>query len=90
MAVRGIAQVRENEQLQGIDVRLLGPDGRVQFVGFIPRLNEYAFPHVKALDGKEVVMYGVMEIYHGHGATQLLYRDQVQAWPVVPRTRRAA
>jgi hypothetical protein len=90
MAVRGLAQVRENEQLQGTDVRLVAPDGRVLFTGFIPKLNAYAFPHVKALDGKEVVMYGVMEKYQGHGATQLIFRDQVQAWPVVPRQRPSA
>lgn len=90
MAVRGIAQVRENQQLQGTDVRLIGPGGRVLFIGFIPQLNMYAFPHVQALDGKEVVMYGVMEIYEGRGATQLIFRDQVQAWPVVPRQRPAA
>jgi hypothetical protein len=42
------------------------------------------------LDGKEVVMYGVMEIYRGRGATQLIFRDQVQAWPVAPRRRPAA
>ncbi len=90
MAVRGMAQVRENQQLQGTDVRLIGPGGRVLFIGFIPQLNMYAFPHVQALDGKEVVMYGVMEIYEGRGATQLIFRDQVQAWPVVPRMRPAA
>ena len=90
MAVRGLAQVRENEQLHGTDVRLVAPDGRILFFGFIPKLNEYAFPHVKALDGKEVVMYGVMEKYQGRGATQLIFRDQVQAWPVVPRQRPAA
>ena len=90
MAVRGLAQVRENQQLQGTDVRLIGPDGRVLFIGFIPKLNMYQFPHVQALDGKEVVMYGVMELYQGRGATQLIFRDQVQSWPVAPRPRPAA
>ena len=85
MAVRGKAEVRENSQLQGTDVRLVAPDGHVQFVGFIPKLNKYEFPDVEALDGKEVVMYGVMEIYRGRGATQLIFHDQVQAWPIVPR-----
>jgi hypothetical protein len=53
-------------------------------------LNMQQFPHVQALDGREVVMFGVMEIYQGRGATQLIFSNQVQAWPVVPRTRPAA
>lgn len=90
IAVRGRAEVRQNMQAQGTDVRLIGANGRVEFIGFIPKLNEYEFPHVAALDGKEVVMYGVIEMFHGRGATQLIFHDQVQAWPVVPRTRPAA
>ena len=90
VAVRGRAEVRENMQAQGTDVRLIGADGRIQFIGFIPKLNAYDFPHVAALDGKEVVMYGVIEMFRGRGATQLIFHDQVQAWPVVPRTRPAA
>ena len=45
------------------------------------------FPDIQSLDGKEVVMYGVMEIYRGLPATQLIFNDQVQSWPVVPRSR---
>jgi hypothetical protein len=87
IAVRGRAEVRQNMQLQGTDVRLIGANGKIEFTGFIPKLNEYEFPHVAALDGKEVVMYGVIEMYRGRGATQLIFHDQVQAWPVVPRRR---
>jgi hypothetical protein len=90
MAVRGKAEVRPNGQIQGTDVRLISPSGRVEFIGFIPKLNLHEFPNIDALDGKEVVMYGVIEIYRGRGATQLIFRDQIQAWPVVPRPRRAA
>ena len=90
MAVRGKAEIRRNEQLQGTDVRLIGANGRIEFIGFIPMENMHEFPNVQALDGREVVMYGVIELYQGRGATQLLTRDQVQAWPIVPRARRAA
>ena len=85
MAVHGRAEVRHNMQMQGTDVRLIAPDGRVEFIGFIPKLNEYEFPNIQSLDGKEVVMYGVMEIYRGLPATQLIFNDQVQSWPIVPR-----
>jgi hypothetical protein len=90
MAVRGVAEVRENQQFHGTDVRLRGPNGRIEFIGFIPMENRHEFPHVQGLDGREVVMYGVMEIFQARGATQLLHHDQVQAWPIVPRPRRSA
>lgn len=90
MAVRGMAQVRPNEQLQGTDVRLIGPNGQIEFTGFIPKLNMHRFGHVQALDGREVVLVGVMEIYRGRGATQLIFSEQVRPWPIVPRVRPAA
>jgi hypothetical protein len=87
MAVRGRAEVRPNEEFQGTDVRLIGPGGRTEFTGFIPLLNMHEFPNVNDLNGREVVMWGVIEIYRGRGATQLIYADQLQAWP--PRQRTA-
>jgi hypothetical protein len=78
LAVRGRAEIHPDVTYQGIDVDLVDGNGRVVFIGFIPKLNAQAFPHAKALNGRMVVMYGVIEIYHGLPATQLLYRDQLR------------
>ena len=79
IAVRGHAQIRPDVTNQGTDINLVDDSGRVVFVGFVSRLNEYAFPHMDGLNGKTVVMYGVIELYRGVPATQLLYRDQLRA-----------
>jgi hypothetical protein len=78
VAVRGHADIRPDITYQGTDINLIDDAGRVIFVGFIPKLNEYAFPQVAALNGKTVVMYGVIELYRGLPATQLIYRDQLR------------
>jgi hypothetical protein len=84
VAVRGKAEIGHGE-LQGTEVRLRGADGRLQFLGFVPKLNEGSFPDLNALDGREVVMYGVIEKFRAVGATQLLYRDQLRTWPLPKR-----
>jgi hypothetical protein len=78
VAVRGHADIRPDITYQGTDINLVDDNGRVIFVGFIPKLNEYAFPQVAGLNGKTVVMYGVIELYRGLPATQLIYRDQLR------------
>ena len=78
LAVRGRADVREDISHPGLDINLLDDTGRVVFVGFIPRLNQYAFPQAESMNGKTVVMYGVIELYRGLPATQLIYRDQLR------------
>lgn len=81
VAVRGRANIHDDPVFQGVDVDLIGSDGRVQFTGFIPRLNLYAFPQAASLNGKDVVMYGVIEMYLGLPATQLIFRDQLRPAP---------
>jgi len=78
LAVRGRADIREDNVHSGLDINLVDDAGRVVFVGFIPRLNQYAFPQVESMNGKTVVMYGIIEIYHGVPATQLIFRDQLR------------
>lgn len=78
VAVRGRADIHEDVVNQGTDVNLLNDNGKVIFTGFIPRLNEYAFPKAADLNGRTVVMYGIVEFYRGHPATQLIYRDQLR------------
>jgi hypothetical protein len=78
LAVRGRAEIRPDVTYQGLDVDLVDENGRVVFIGFIPKLNVQAFPHAEALNGKMVVMYGVIEIYQGLPATQLLISDQLR------------
>lgn len=85
IAVRGKAEIGHGS-LQGTEVRLRGADGRLQFLGFVPKLNEGAFPNLDSLDGREVVMYGVIEKFSAVGATQLLYKDQLRTWPLPPRS----
>ena len=85
MAVRCRAEVRRDNKLMGTEVRLIGEGGKITFIGFIPRLNEYAFPDISSFDGHEVVMYGVIEMFYATPATQLIFRDQLQSWP--PRKR---
>jgi hypothetical protein len=80
-AVRGRAEVHEDQVVQGLDVNIIGRDGRVEFIGFIPRLNQYAFPQAARLNGRQVVMYGVIEFYQGVPATQLVFTDQLRAAP---------
>jgi hypothetical protein len=81
VAVRGRADIHADPVFQGTDVDIVGSDGRIQFIGFIPRLNEYDFPQAAALNGKQVVMYGIVEIYLGMPATQLTFRDQLRPAP---------
>jgi hypothetical protein len=76
-AVRGRARIRPDITNQGTDIDLIDANGRVVFVGFIPKLNEYAFPQVAGLDGRTVVMYGIIELYQGVPATQLIFSDQL-------------
>ena len=83
VAVRGLAEIRQDTSLLGTEVRIVNAQGRQIFMGFIPRLHEHAFPGVLAFNGREVVMYGVIEMYHSSPATQLLYRDQLRPWPPV-------
>ena len=78
VAVRGHAQIRPDNSHQGTDINIIDDKGRVVFIGFVPKLNEYAFPQMESLDGKTVLMYGVIELYRGVPATQLLYRDQLR------------
>ena len=82
VAVRGRAEIRQDSNLQGTEVRLVGADGRIQLIGIISKLNQHAFPDMMALNGREVVMYGVIEMYFATPATQLTYRDQLRSWPV--------
>ena len=79
VAVRGRAEIQSDTVYPGTDVNLVDDDGRVVFVGFIPKLNAYAFPQTAALNGKMVVMYGIIEIYQGRPATQLINSDQLRA-----------
>lgn len=79
VAVRGRAQIRPDTVHQGTDVTLINENGHAVFIGFIPKLNEYDFPQLAGLDGKTVVMWGVIEIYQGLPATQLISRDQLRA-----------
>ena len=79
VAVRGRAQVYTDATLPGTNVNLVASDGRIIFVGFIPKLNEGAFPDVASLNGREVEMYGVVEFFRGHPATQLTVSDQLRA-----------
>lgn len=78
VAVRGRADIRTDSVHQGTDVNLVDDNGRVVFVGFIPKLNAYAFPQAASLNGKMVVMYGIIEIYQGRPATQLINSDQLR------------
>jgi hypothetical protein len=78
VAVRGRAEIHDDTVHQGTDVNLVNESGRVIFTGFIPRLNEYAFPQLAGLDGQTVVMYGIIELYRGRPATQLTYTDQLR------------
>ena len=78
VAVRGHAEIRQDNSHPGTDINLVDDKGRVIFIGFVPRLNEYAFPQLENLNGKTVVMYGVIEFYRGVPATQLIYRDQLR------------
>lgn len=78
LAVRGLAEVHPDVTYQGIDIDLLDEQGHVVFIGFIPKLNAHAFPQAEALNGKMVVMYGVIEIYRGLPATQLIAHDQLR------------
>jgi hypothetical protein len=78
LAVRGRAEVREDVSHAGLDVILHDETGRMVFIGFIPRLNQYAFPQAESMNGKTVVMYGVIELYRGVAATQLIYTDQLR------------
>lgn len=77
-AVRGRAEIQPDIVHQGTDINLRDDNGRLIFVGFIPRLNEYAFPQLAGLNGHTVVMYGVIELYQGVPATQLIYSDQLR------------
>jgi hypothetical protein len=79
VAVRGRASIHPDIAYQGTDIDIIGDNGRVVFVGFIPKLNEYAFPQVSGLDGKSVILYGIIEMYRGVPATQLIYQDQLRA-----------
>lgn len=79
VAVRGRAMIQPDPSFQGTDVKLVDDTGRVTFIGFIPKLNEYAFPDLAGLNGKTVVMYGIIELYEDLPATQLIYRDQLRA-----------
>lgn len=79
VAVRGRAEIRPDITHPGTDVRLVNEEGRVVFIGFVPKLNEYDFPQLADLDGKTVVMWGVIEIYQGLPATQLITRNQLRA-----------
>jgi hypothetical protein len=79
VAVRGHADIQPDSVHQGTDVNLVDDNGRVVFVGFIPKLNAYAFPQAAALNGKMVVMYGIIEIYQGRPATQLILSDQLRS-----------
>ncbi len=79
VAVRGRADIRDDNVHLGTDINLLNARGQVIFTGFIPRLNEYAFPQLAGLNGREVVMYGIIELYRGRPATQLIYTDQLRA-----------
>lgn len=78
VAVRGRAEIKSDTVYPGTDVNLVDDNGRVVFVGFIPKLNAYAFPQAASLDGKMVVMYGIIEIYQGRPATQLIHSDQLR------------
>ncbi|MBV9548556.1 MAG: hypothetical protein JO256_02655 [Alphaproteobacteria bacterium] len=79
VAVRGRADIHEDMIHQGTDVNLVDDKGQIVFVGFIPKLNEYAFPQLASLNGRTVLMYGIIEIFHGHPATQLIFGDQLRA-----------
>lgn len=78
VAVRGRADIQSDSVHQGTDVNLIDDNGRVVFIGFIPKLNAYAFPQAASLNGKMVVMYGIIEIYQGRPATQLINSDQLR------------
>jgi hypothetical protein len=78
VAVRGRAEIHSDSVHPGTDVNLVDDNGRVVFVGFIPKLNAYAFPQTASLNGKMVVMYGIIEIYQGRPATQLINSDQLR------------
>jgi len=79
VAVRGRADIREDMVHQGTDINLINEKGEVVFIGFITRTNEPTFPQLDGLNGRTVTMYGVIELYHGHPATQLIYKDQLRA-----------
>ena len=76
--MRGRADIQSDSVHPGMDVNLVDDNGRVVFVGFIPKLNEYAFPQIARLNGKMVVMYGIIELYQGRPATQLINGDQLR------------
>ena len=78
VAVRGSAEIHPDITYQGTDIDLVDDNGRVTFIGFVPKLNAYAFPQMEGLNGKTVVMYGVIELYLGLPATQLIYGDQLR------------
>ena len=78
VAVRGHAEIHPDITHSGTDIDLVDDNGHVIFIGFVPKLNEYAFPQMEGLNGKTVVMYGVIEFYRGLPATQLIYRDQLR------------
>ena len=79
VAVRGRADIHDDTVHQGTDINLVNENGEVVFIGFIPKLNEYAFPQLAGLNGRTVVMYGVIELYRGRPATQLIYADQLRS-----------
>ena len=78
VAVRGRADIRPDNAVQGTDINLVNDQGRVVFIGFVPKLNAYAFPQMEGLNGKTVVIYGIIELYRGVPATQLIYNDQLR------------
>ena len=82
-AVRGVARISQDDTHAGTDINLYDSDGRRSFIGFVPKTNEYLFPDLASLDGKAVVLWGVIEIYQSLPATQLLNPDQVR--PVAGR-----
>jgi hypothetical protein len=77
-AVKGRADIHPDGILPGTDIDLIDNTGRRSFIGFIPKLNEYLFPELAALNGKTVVIYGIIEIYQGLPTTQILNRAQVR------------
>jgi hypothetical protein len=77
-AVKGRADIHPDGILPGTDIDLIDDTGRRSFIGFIPKLNEYLFPDLATLNGKTVVMYGVIEFYESLPTTQLLNRAQVR------------
>ena len=77
-AVKGRADIHPDGILPGTDIDLIDNNGRRSFIGFIPKLNEYLFPDLAALNGKTVVMFGVIEFYESLPTTQILRPAQVR------------